>query len=88
MPMNGWLGQLRWPRSVVRLIQSLLLIAAVTACGGGGGNGGSPAATIPPPAPPPAETIPLVLTTNNYGPATELTTTVAEGVLQARANGI
>jgi len=31
---------------------------------------------------PPTETIPLVLTTNNSGPATELTTTVAVGVLQ------
>lgn len=72
MPIEGWIG----------LIQSLLLVATVTSCGGGGGNSGSPAATSAPPAPPPAETIPLVLTTNNYGPATELTASVAEAVLQ------
>jgi hypothetical protein len=34
------------PRSVVRLIQSLLLIAAITACGGGGKGSAPPGASI------------------------------------------
>jgi hypothetical protein len=81
MSMMHWRSQLRSTRTRTNSTLSLLLIAAVTACGGGGGNGGSPAASIPPPPPPP-ETVPLAFTMNNYGPATELTATVAEAVLQ------
>src|SRR5271165_1036524 len=46
MPTNGWLGRFRSPRSVVRLIQSLLLIAAIAACGGGGKGSAPPGASV------------------------------------------
>ena len=43
---NGWLGQLRSPLSVVRLIQLLSLIGAIAACGGGGKGSAPPGASI------------------------------------------
>ena len=46
MPIDGWLGQLRSPLSVVRLIQLLSLIGAIAACGGGGKGSAPPGASI------------------------------------------
>lgn len=57
-----------------------LTTLALAACGGGGGGASTPAPS-PPPLPP-ADTVPLALTTVNYGPATELVATVSEAVLQ------
>jgi hypothetical protein len=78
IPRKGWCNQLRSIRRRAKSAFLLLPIVAVTACGGG--NGGSPASSTPPPPAP--ETVPLAFALNNYGPASELTVTVAEAVLQ------